>query len=236
MDITKECVRKRAKKGLLTKVVYAILISTVVLIGTFTYYYKAIASAAETGVYSNVKEAPKMTAAIVLGARVYSDGSVSPVLADRLTTGAELYKAGKVDKILLTGDHGQKDYDEVNAMRKFILDMGVPEEDVFMDHAGFSTYDSMYRAKNIFKVEDALIVTQQFHLARALYIARELGIEAGGIEADKRQYVGAEYLEFREVLARIKALLQIHILKSEPKYLGEVIPINGDGRVTLDQI
>ena len=179
--------------------------------------------------------APAYTA-IVLGARVYSSGAVSPVLMDRLDTGVELYQAKKVNKLLLTGDHGQNSYDEVNAMREYVVNKGIPPEDVFMDHAGFSTYDSMYRARDVFGVKDAVVVTQEFHLARALYIARKLGIKATGMLADKRPYVGMDYMETREFLARNKAFLQLHILHSKPKYLGPAIPINGDGRATRDKV
>lgn len=187
------------------------------------------------GVYDSSEDVPESQAAIVLGARVYGNGMVSPVLEDRLLRGIELYKKGKVKKILLTGDHGQAEYDEVNIMRKFVLQHGVPEEDVFMDHAGFSTYDSMYRARDIFTVKEAVIVTQNFHLTRALYIVRKLGIEAAGFSADRRKYVGMDYLMAREVLARVKAVGQV-VLHAQSKYLGEVIPITGDGRVTCDQL
>ncbi|ADG81879.1 protein of unknown function DUF218 [Thermincola potens JR] len=202
----------------------------------FTYYCHKIDKNGKTGVYTSAEDMPPATVAIVLGAKVYPNGGVSTVLADRLNTGVELYKAGKVKKILLTGDHGQTNYDEVNTMREFMLRKGIPAEDIFMDHAGFSTYDSMYRARDVFRVKDAVVVTQQFHLPRALYIARTMGIEATGLIADKRTYTGARYLEFREALARVKALLQLHVFKSKPKYLGPAIPISGDGRVTCDKV
>lgn len=201
---------------------------------TFFVLYANLAAfrAGQTEVFS-VDECPQAETAIILGARVYPSGALSPVLADRVTTGIELYKQGKVKKLLLTGDHGQTTYDEVNHMRQFALERGVPAEDIFMDHAGFSTYDSMYRARDIFLVSKAIIVTQEFHLSRALYIARTLGIEASGVKADKRQYVGENYLYFREVLARTKASAQI-MLRMKPKYLGPEIPISGDGRETKD--
>ncbi|MHB9095716.1 MAG: SanA/YdcF family protein [Eubacteriales bacterium] len=188
--------------------------------------------AGQTGVYS-VESSPQAEAAIILGARVYESGGVSQVLADRLETGIELYKKGKVKKLLLTGDHGQKSYDEVNQMRIYALRRGIPEGDIFMDHAGFSTYDSMYRARDVFRVKSVLVVTQDFHLPRALYIARWLGLEAHGVSADKRVYVGQNYLYFRELLARTKAVAQL-ALGMKPKYLGPAIPITGDGRATKD--
>jgi len=194
----------------------------------------AVYKSGQTGVFS-ADDAPKAEAAIILGARVYNSGILSQVLADRMETGIELYKKGKIKKLLLTGDHGQVTYDEVNHMRIYALDRGVPEEDIFMDHAGFSTYDSMYRARDVFKVKKAVIVTQQFHLPRALYIARRMGIESVGVPADKRKYLGERYLFFREVLARTKAVAQVS-LRIKPKYLGPEIPISGDGRVTRDDL
>lgn len=177
-------------------------------------------------------DAPPAQVAIVLGARVGPGGRPSPMLADRLETGLELYRLGRVQKLLLSGDHGTVPYDEVNAMRAYVMERGVPAEDVFMDHAGFSTFDSMYRARDVFLVKDALVVTQDFHLARAVYTARSLGLEATGVSADRRSYLHTDRLVLREWLARCKAFLQLHVLSSEPRFLGPVIPITGDGRAT----
>lgn len=177
-------------------------------------------------------DAPTAQVAIVLGARVGPGARPSPMLADRLETGLELYRLGKVTKLLLSGDHGTLPYDEVNAMRSYVVERGVPAQDVFMDHAGFSTFDSMYRARDVFLVEDALVVTQDFHLARAVYTARALGLEATGVSADRRAYADSDRLAVREWLARCKAVLQLHVLGSEPRFLGPVIPITGDGRQT----
>jgi len=149
-----------------------IITKIVLIILTFTVYSNyAVYRAGQDGV-SSIEEAPAADAAIVLGAKVFKSGALSQVLADRMDTGIELYQKGKVKKLLLTGDHGQTSYDEVNAMRRYALERGVPDEDIFMDHAGFSTYDSMYRARDVFMVRKAIIVTQEFHLSRALFIAR----------------------------------------------------------------
>lgn len=208
-----------------------ILAKVILIIITFTLYANySVCVAGRDRVYS-VDDTPKAEAAVVLGARVYKNGALSQVLLDRMDTGIELYLNGKVTKLLLTGDHGQLTYDEVNAMRKYAISRGVPDDDIFMDHAGFSTYDSMYRAKEVFRVKKAVIVTQEFHLARALYIAWAVGLEASGVIADKREYIGMEYIYAREVLARTKAAAQV-IAGSKPKYLGPAIPISGDGRVT----
>lgn len=172
---------------------------------------------------------------LILGAYVHPDGTVSPMLADRLTTGWELYEKGKAPKIIVSGDHGQKNYDEVNAMKDFLLTKGVPPEDVFMDHAGFNTYNSIYRARDVFAVNKVIVVTQEYHLKRALFIARELGVEAFGVVADRHNYGEImRVYETREKLARIKDFLLAKIVKPLPKYLGDVIPVSGDGRVTDD--
>jgi SanA protein len=183
---------------------------------------------------SSPREAPEAEVAIILGARVYSNGEPSPMLADRLETGVQLYKLGKVGKLLVSGDHGTTHYDETNAMRRYVLARGVPPEDIFMDHAGFSTYDTMYRARDVFQVTSALIVTQQFHLDRAVYTARRLGIEATGVPADLQPYANEARFAARDWLARCKAFLDLNLLHPGPKYLGPVIPISGDGRATLD--
>jgi len=168
--------------------------------------------------------------AIVPGAYVYPDG-----LADRVSTAVDLYIQGKVEKILLTGDHGRSSYDEVNSMRKYAEARGVPTRDIFMDHAGFSTYDSMYRAREVFRVNSAVIVTQDFHLPRAVYTARRLGLQAVGISADRYVYAGTEIYHLREIPARVKAFLQI-TAGSKPRFLGPAISITGDGRDTRDEI
>ena len=170
---------------------------------------------------------------IVLGAGVWGD-KPSPMLEARLLQGIELYDKGVSGKIIMTGDHGRKEYDEVNLMKEFAIDKGIPSEDIFMDHAGFSTYDSMYRAKKIFKVNKAIIVSQKYHLYRALHIAKSLGIEAYGIGADPRRYAGETKREIREILARNKDFVMC-IFKPEPTYLGEAIPVSGDGDVTNDK-
>lgn len=178
------------------------------------------------------EDAPRAQVAIVLGARVYPNGTPSPMLADRLQTGVNLYKLGKVDKLLLSGDHGQTTYDEVNVMLEYVLERGVPEEDVFTDHAGFSTYDTMYRARDVFKVTTALVVTQKFHLARAVYTARAMGLDATGVQADIQPYGDERRFAMRDWLARVKAFFQLHVTRPGPRYLGPAIPIDGDGRAT----
>lgn len=179
--------------------------------------------------------APKVDAIIVLGAHVFDDGTPSLMLADRLDFGYELYKNGKAPKILVSGDHGTKGYDEVNAMREYLLKKGVPSADIFMDHAGFDTYDSAYRARDVFLIKKAIFVSQGFHIVRAVYIGKQLGMEVYGVASDPRKYAGIEYNQLREVLSRMKAVLDSEILKSKPKFLGTQIPVWGNGEVTIDK-
>jgi SanA protein len=181
------------------------------------------------------QELPRCQVAIVLGAGVRPGGEPSDALADRLQTGIDLYRAGLVGKLLLSGDHGQRGYDEVNAMRRYAVAAGIPRRDVFLDHARFRTFDTMYRARDVFEVGECIVVTQRFHLARAVYTARTLGLTAWGCEADRRRYVGEPKLAAREWLARCKAVLDLHVLDKRPRYLGSPIPITGDGRATWDE-
>ena len=183
----------------------------------------------EEGTLTNLKD---VDCILVLGAGVWGDRP-SPMLEDRLLEGIKLYKEGIAPKIMMTGDHGRKEYDEVNVMKSFAIEKGVPSGDIFMDHAGFSTYESIYRARDVFTAKKVIIVTQEYHLYRALFIANKLGIEAYGVPADPRQYVGALYRELREILARNKDFIKC-IFKPEPTYLGEIIPIFGDGNLTND--
>ena len=170
---------------------------------------------------------------IVLGCRVNGE-TPSPMLSDRLIRGVELYDMNAAPKLLMSGDHGRVSYDEVNAMKQFAIDRGVPSEDVFMDHAGFSTYETMYRAKEVFAAKRVIIVTQKYHLYRAVYIAEQLGLEAYGVDSDLQSYIKQPYYNAREILARDKDFVKV-IFKPKPTYLGEVIPISGSGDLTNDK-
>lgn len=175
-------------------------------------------------------------AIIVLGAGVRSDGTPSDILADRLESSVEAYNSGLGNTFVLSGDHAREDYNEVGAMKRYILKSDIDEKVIFMDHAGFSTYDTMYRAKEIFKVDKAIIVTNEYHLPRALYIARKMGIDAYGLKSDKREYQLMDSYKKRELLAQLKDFVYVNILKPEPKFLGEAIPVSSsDGRVTEDE-
>lgn len=170
---------------------------------------------------------------LILGAGVWDGGRPSYMLEDRLLQGIELYENGASDRLLMSGDHSRKEYDEVNVMKRFAIDKGINSEHIFMDHAGFSTYESLYRARDIFQADRIIIVTQKYHLYRAMYIAEKLGLEAYGVASDPRQYVGQEIRDLREILARVKDFFTV-IIKPEPTYLGEAIPIDGNGDLTND--
>ncbi len=172
-------------------------------------------------------------AVLVLGAKVHSDGTPSQYLQDRLEYGYAVYQKGLAPKIIVSGDHGTEAYNEVRAMKNYLLEKGVPEEDIFMDHAGFDTYDSMYRARDIFEVKSLIISTQEYHIYRALYIAGRLGLEAQGYPAPNIAS-GLTYSELRESLAKVKAFLDVELLHRPSKYAGPVIPISGSGLLTED--
>lgn len=172
-------------------------------------------------------------AILVLGAGL-RNGKPSPVLKDRLDTAYELYEDGYSKKIIVSGDHGKKYYDEVNVMKDYLIDNGIDSNNIFMDHAGFSTYDSIYRAKNIFQASNIVIVTQKYHLYRSLYLAKRLGLNAVGVSATLRDYTGSLKFEAREILARDKDFVKV-MFKPEADVMGDVIPVNGNGEVTFDK-
>jgi SanA protein len=182
------------------------------------------------GDHRGLNSLPHAQAALVLGAQVMPSGKPSVMLADRIAAAADLYKAHKVDKLLLSGDHGQWSYDEVGAMRRALLADGVKPQDVFTDHAGFDTWDSAQRARRVFDVQSVIVVTQSFHMARALYAAREAGLKATGYSADRRKYGHIlQRLEVRELFARVKVIADA-ATGAGPRFLGPEIPITGDGR------
>lgn len=171
---------------------------------------------------------------LVLGCLVKENGVPSDMLHDRLARCVQLYTLGAAPKVLMSGDHGRQGYDEVDAMKSYAVEAGIPSEHVFMDHAGFSTYESIYRAKEIFQAKKIIIVTQEYHLYRALYIAEMFGMEAYGVSSDYHIYWGQSARDLREVLARVKDF-GTSLFKPKPTYLGEAIPIWGDGNLTNDE-
>src|SRR3954470_2136930 len=185
-------------------------------------------------VTTDAAKVPHAQAALVLGAQVYRDGRPSVMLRDRVDAAAELYQAGRVDKLLLSGDHSRLDYDEVGTMRRLLLARGIPARDIFTDHAGFDTWDSAQRARRVFDVSSAVVVTQRFHMARALSAARRAGLHVTGYAADRRDYGRVmRRLQVREAAARVKTLGDA-LTGADPHFLGPEIPITGDGRKSWD--
>ena len=218
--------KKVLKYGIIFVIILAIIIFGINLYVTMSVSKQIIKE-------SDYKKLSDIDCIIILGAGIWGD-SPSPMLEDRLLEGIDLYQKNVSNKIIMSGDHGKKEYDEVNIMKEFAIEKGIPSENIFMDHAGFSTYESIYRAKEIFEAKKVVIITQKYHLFRALYIAEQLGIEAYGVGADPRKYVGATYREIREILARNKDFIKC-LFKPEPTYLGEAIPVSGNGDTTNDK-
>lgn len=171
---------------------------------------------------------------IVLGASVKHGDTPSLMLSDRLDRAIELYKAGVAPKIIMSGDHGSKYYNEVQVMKDYAIARGVPSEDIFMDHAGFSTYDTMYRAKEIFGAKKVVIVTQRYHLYRSVYVAKSLGMDSYGVAAKDERYHGQTKRDLREIVAVDKDFIW-SIFKFKPTFLGDKIPLDQSGDVTNDQ-
>ncbi len=220
----------KVKTWILIVLCIGLIVSCLVLFINFSVRYTGkshIISADQAAKLSDVD------CILVLGCHVHNDGTPSPMLRDRLQKGVELYRLGASQKLLMSGDHGRNDYNEVGAMKKYAMEAGISSSDIFMDHAGFSTYESIYRAKEIFGADKIIIVTQNYHLYRALYIARQFGIEAYGVDADTVPYPGQSMRECREILARVKDY-GTTIFKPKPTYLGDAIPVYGDGDLTND--
>ena len=165
---------------------------------------------------------------LILGAGIKDSETPTPMLKDRLDTGIMLYNLGVAPKILLSGDNGTMEHNEIHVMLKYCLEAGVPAEDIFCDHAGFSTYDSMYRVQSVFQAENVIVVTQTYHEYRALYIGEKLGLNVIGVASDQEKYAGQSIRELREVLARDKDFFKV-MVKSKPTIGGETIPIDGNG-------
>ena len=174
----------------------------------------------------SVADAPVRRVAVVFGAGLWRDGSPTPVLRDRVATAANLYFSGKVEKLLMSGDNRFVEYNEPGAMRAYALELGIPDQDIVLDYAGRRTYYTCYRAKQIFSVQQVILVTQSFHLPRALYTCNALGLEAVGVPSDLRQYRNSSlaYWNLREVPATLVALWEVYVSKPTP-VLGEPEPI-----------
>lgn len=206
---------------------FLVLILIVMFLGVVTLLLpRAITAAYAWSRRFSAQDVPAEQVAIVFGAGLRWDGTPSPVLRDRIATATQLYSSGKVQKLLLSGDNRFLDYNEPGAMREYALQLGVPSQDIVLDYAGRRTYDTCYRAREIFRVQSAILVTQGFHLPRAIYTCNALGVPSVGVSADQRQYRRPSriFWNIRETIATLIALWEVHILKPYP-VLGEPEPI-----------
>lgn len=219
-------------KYMIVKIIIIIVVLLVILVFGINFYVKASTKKQIIDNESELSNLSDVDCILILGAGVRNNAP-SPMLEDRLLKGIELYNKNISNKIIMSGDHGREEYDEVNIMKDFAINKGIKSEDIFMDHAGFSTYESIYRAKEIFEAKKIIIVTQSYHLYRALYIANSLGIEAYGVSADLRTYTNQLSREIREIVARDKDFIKC-IYKPKPTYLGDTIPVSGNGDITND--
>ncbi len=211
----------------------AICIVVVIIIILAINFYVKIITRKQIKSEEEAKQVNDVDCILVLGAGIWGN-KPSHMLEDRLLQSISLYEKNVSKKIIMSGDHSKENYDEVNIMKQFAINKGVPSEDIFMDHAGLSSYDSLYRAKEIFGAKKLIIVTQKYHLYRALYIAKQLDIEAYGVCANPREYAGQNYREFREIIARDKDFVKC-IFKPKPTFLGDKISLLDSGDVTNDK-
>lgn len=204
---------------------YLVLLGLLILLLTSFLAYH-INDETEAYIYDSVDALPETYTGLVLGASVRRNGELSTMLRDRVESALLLYKRGKIKRFLVSGDNRTTNYNEPVAMKNYLLDRGVPEEDIFMDFAGFDTYDSVYRASYIFEVDNAIVVSQRFHLPRAVYIARRMNLNFYGYNGDRRDYELESRNRFREVAANVKAWLEL-LINKEPHFKGDKIPITG---------
>jgi len=203
-------------------IIFGILVLAVLLTSLF------ITLKTESYIYDDINKVPGAQVAMILGAAILKNGGLSPILRERVDRAQTLYETGKVEKILVTGSNSTLEDNEVNPVRIYLLKNNIPGQDIFLDHAGFDTYSSMYRARDIFLADSMIVVSQSFHLPRAIFLARALGIKAYGLEADRGHYLWRNY--FREMFANVKAVFNL-IFDREPKYLGEPVPLTGEGNI-----
>lgn len=218
---------KRLKKFIITTIILGLITMAIIWVTNSNVTAKT-----EKVIFTALKDVPKTKVAIIFGAGINGD-QPSRYLRDRLDAGISLYKNNKVDKILLSGDNGRDEHDELTVMKLYCQKKGVDTTKIYIDYAGFDSYSTMYRAKHIFKVDTAILVTQKYHLNRCVYLGDKLGVKSFGYSANKGVYPGYKYYASREKLSVTKAVLDI-IRNRKPKYLGETVDINGQSNYTKE--
>lgn len=223
----------KTKRKVLYLILILLLIPNILLGGINIFVRKSSEKHIFNEQSINVLEDGNYDAILILGSGIRNNYP-TPILKERLDTGIYLYENDIAPKIIMSGDHGQEYYDEVNIMKEYAIEKGVPSEDIFMDHAGFSTYESMYRAQYIFGVQKLVVVSQKYHLYRAIYIGRNLGMDVVGANATKTIMGGHSARLTREVFAQGKDFFKV-ILRPEPTFLGEKISLDESGDITNDK-
>ncbi|GAA3778931.1 SanA/YdcF family protein [Flavobacterium ginsengiterrae] len=211
------------------KIAFYLIIIGLIAVISVNYYVK---SSTKTKIYYSIKKFPKNDVGIIFGAGI-NGNQPSKYLKDRLDAGILLYKAKRINKILLSGDNGRDEYDELTVMKNYCYSHGVDTTKIFVDYAGFDTYSTMYRAKHIFKIKRATLISQEYHLNRAIYIGNQMGIKSAGYSANQGEYLGYKYVCFREYLSIFKSFFDV-LRNREPKFLGTEININGDSNYSKD--
>ncbi|MFD1096479.1 SanA/YdcF family protein [Salegentibacter chungangensis] len=211
---------KQIKKAILA-LSLSLIVAILIALGLEAYIEQDTAAL----VYEEIENVPETNTAIILGASVHSDGKLSPILKDRVDAAISLYENNKIDRFLVSGDHRRDDYNEVSAMSNYLTEKGIPKDRIILDHAGIDTYDSMYRSGEVFGIEDGIIVTQRFHLPRAVFIAKNLGLNYSGYAAPAGGYQPDNRIKRREKLANFKAVWEI-LLKKKPGSLEKRISSN----------
>ncbi|WP_281633949.1 SanA/YdcF family protein [Flavobacterium luteolum] len=211
------------------KIVLYLSIIGLIAIVSVNYYVK---SSTKKNIYYSIKKFPKNDVGIIFGAGI-NGNQPSKYLKDRLDAGIMLWKAKRINKILLSGDNGRDEYDELTVMKNYCYNHGVDTTKIFIDYAGFDTYSTMYRAKHIFKIKKATLISQEYHLNRAIYIGNKLGIKSAGYSANKGEYLGYNYVRFREYLSTFKSFFDV-LRNREPHFLGGEININGESNYSKE--
>lgn len=223
---------KKSKKKIVVTVLLVLVILGLLVTFSIDYYVKDVSKDSILSI-SEIENQDEYEGILILGAGLVGD-KPSPMLKERLDKGIELYKNGVSNVIIMSGDHTRESHDEVNVMKNYAIEQGVDSDDVFMDHAGISTYDSVYRVKELFNLNKVVIVTQGYHLYRALYIARELGVDAVGVDARVKTYSNQLKREIREVLARDKDFIKC-FFKPSSTYPINAVEVSLGGNATNDK-